>query len=218
MRSWASEATDCDEHLLALLLMLKSYQHLGCFPRPEDVPEIVVDFVRRAVELPEGTLPLYQAAKTAKNHRDLVRQRVGVVYDQAEARRIAEASIRSKAAAKNRPADLINIALEKVVGAGLELLAFSTLERDGLDGPQGGQRVDVRGFHDRMSAVERAGLTSGYSATDQPTLTLSDTHTTTPPLTSGGATPPATPPTTSRPAPSRSTPTQRTGPRPQHHR
>jgi uncharacterized protein DUF4158 len=56
--AWASEATDCDEHLLALLLMLKSYQRMGCFPRLEDVPEMVVDFVRRAVELPEGTLPL----------------------------------------------------------------------------------------------------------------------------------------------------------------
>ncbi|MGW3728418.1 DUF4158 domain-containing protein, partial [Streptomyces sp. NPDC000851] len=97
--AWASEATDGDEHLLALLLMLKSYQRMGCFPRLEDVPEKVVDFVRRAGELPESTLPLYQAVKTAKNHRGLVRQRVGVVYDQAEARRIAEASIRSEAAA-----------------------------------------------------------------------------------------------------------------------
>jgi hypothetical protein len=66
---WASSATDCDEHLLALLLMLKSYQRVGCFPKLEDVPEMMVDFVRRAVELPEGTLPLYRAVKTAKNHR-----------------------------------------------------------------------------------------------------------------------------------------------------
>jgi hypothetical protein len=96
--------------------------------------------------------------KTAKNHRGLVRQRVGVVYDQAEARRIAEASIRSEAAAKNRPADLINIALEKVVGAGLELPAFST-----LDAMASAVRKEVNasicaGIHDRMSAVERAGL------------------------------------------------------------
>ncbi len=155
---WASGATDCDEHLLALLLMLKSYQRMGCFPKLEDVPEMVVDFVRRAVELPEGTLPLYRAVKTAKNHRGLVRQRVGVVYDQAEARRIAEASIRKEAAAKNRPADLINIALERVVGAGLELPAFST-----LDAMASTVRKEVNasisaGIHDRMSAVERAGL------------------------------------------------------------
>ncbi|WP_222722432.1 DUF4158 domain-containing protein [Actinomadura alba] len=39
--AWASDATDCDEHLLALLLMLKSYQRMGCFPKL-DVPEMVV--------------------------------------------------------------------------------------------------------------------------------------------------------------------------------
>ncbi|MFF3546718.1 DUF4158 domain-containing protein [Streptomyces platensis] len=103
---WASDATDCDEHLLALLLMLKSYQRMGCFPKLEDVPAMMVDFVRRHMELPEGTLPVYQAEKTAKNHRGLVRKRVGVLYDQAEARRIVEQSIRKEAAAKNRPADL----------------------------------------------------------------------------------------------------------------
>ncbi|MEU2981941.1 hypothetical protein ABZ678_34725 [Streptomyces hirsutus] len=42
-----------------------------------------------------------------------------MAYDQVKARRIVEQSIRKEAAAKNRPADLINIALEKVVEVGL---------------------------------------------------------------------------------------------------
>ncbi|MFH9981131.1 DUF4158 domain-containing protein [Streptomyces sp. NPDC017179] len=91
--------------------------------------EQVVEFVRRQVELPEGTLPVYRAERTAKHHRGLVRKRVGVAYDQAAARRIAEQSMRKEAAAKNRPADLINIALEKVVEAGLELPGFSTFDK-----------------------------------------------------------------------------------------
>ncbi|MEV4530417.1 Tn3 family transposase [Streptosporangium sp. NPDC049304] len=33
---WAADATDCDEHLPALLLMLKSYRRMGCFPALED--------------------------------------------------------------------------------------------------------------------------------------------------------------------------------------
>ncbi|MEU8889103.1 DUF4158 domain-containing protein [Streptomyces sp. NPDC048442] len=44
---WAADAKDCNEHLLALLL-LKSYRHMGCSAM-EDVPEMAVDFVRRAV-------------------------------------------------------------------------------------------------------------------------------------------------------------------------
>ncbi|MFD9205776.1 hypothetical protein ACFVZM_05785 [Streptomyces sioyaensis] len=69
---------------------------------------MVVDFVRRAVELPEGTLPAYRAERTAKHHRGLVRKQAGATYDQAKSRGIVEQSIRKEAAAQNRPADLIN--------------------------------------------------------------------------------------------------------------
>ncbi|MER5776803.1 DUF4158 domain-containing protein [Streptomyces sp. NPDC002039] len=84
--------------------------------------------VRRTVELPEGTLPLHEMGRTAERQRAEVRQRVGTKYKQSQARRIAEAAIRKEAASKNRPADLINVALEKVVAAGLELPASSTVD------------------------------------------------------------------------------------------
>lgn len=153
-----ADATDCDEHLLALLLMLKSYRRMGCFPVLEDVPEMVVDFVRRAVELPEGTLPVYRAERTAKHHRGLVRKQVGVTYDQAKARGIVEQSIRKEAAAKNRPADLINIALEKVVEAGLELPGFSTFDKMASKIRTEVNASICAGIHDRMSGAQRAGL------------------------------------------------------------
>ncbi|MFI2458089.1 DUF4158 domain-containing protein [Streptomyces sp. NPDC019539] len=155
---WAADATDGDEHLLALLLMLKSYQRMGCFPALEDVPEQVVEFVRRQVELPEGTLPLYRAERTAKHHRGLVRKKVGVKYDQGEARKIVERSIRKEAAAKNRPADLINIALEKVVEAGLELPGFSTFDKMASKIRTGVNASIREGIHDRMTPAQRAGL------------------------------------------------------------
>jgi len=119
---------------------------------------MVVDFVRRAVELPEGTLPVYRAERTAKHHRGLVRKQAGVTYDQAKARGTASSRSAREAAAKNRPADLINIALEKVVEAGLELPGFSTFDKMASK-----IRTEVNssirtGIHDRMSAVQRAGL------------------------------------------------------------
>ncbi len=45
------------------------------------------------------------------------------------ARRIAETAIRSEAGRKNNPPDLINVAVEKLVEASLELPAFSTLNK-----------------------------------------------------------------------------------------
>ncbi|MEU2135027.1 DUF4158 domain-containing protein [Streptomyces sp. NPDC018352] len=138
--------------------MLKSYQRMGCFPALEDAPEQVVEFVRRAVELPEGALPVYRAERTAKHHRGLVRKRVGLAYDQADARRIAEQPIHKEAAAKSRPADLINIALEKVVEVGLELPGFFTLGKMALE-----IRTEVNasiclGIHDSMSPLRRLEL------------------------------------------------------------
>ncbi|MFD7620553.1 Tn3 family transposase [Streptomyces sp. NPDC059802] len=156
--AWAAERMDSDGHQLALLLALKSYQRMGRFPKPDEYPEMVVDFVRRTVELPEGTLPLYETGRTAERQRAEVRQRVGTKYKQSQARQIAEAAIRKEAASKNRPADLINIALEKVVAAGLELPAFST-----FDTMASTIRTEVNtsiccGIHDRMSLAEQTGM------------------------------------------------------------
>ncbi|WP_424534379.1 DUF4158 domain-containing protein [Sphaerisporangium viridialbum] len=115
--AWAAEGTDSYEHQLALPVALKSYQRMGCFPRREEVPDVVVDFVRRVVDLPEGTLPVYASERTAQQHRTQVRRRTGVVYDGVRARALAEETIRDEAASKNNPADLINVALEKLATA-----------------------------------------------------------------------------------------------------
>ncbi|MFF5143071.1 DUF4158 domain-containing protein [Streptomyces sp. NPDC013157] len=120
-RAWIEEVTDSDEHQLALLVALKSYQRMGCFPKAHDVPDQVVEFVRRAVELPESTLSVYASGRTAERYRSWVRERCGVRYDGQAARRLAEETMRVAAASKNNPADLINVALEKLVEANLEI-------------------------------------------------------------------------------------------------
>ncbi|MEU7166333.1 hypothetical protein AB0A70_17060 [Streptomyces morookaense] len=52
------------EHQLALLVALKSCQQMGCFPKAHEVPEQVVEFMRRAVGLPGSTLPVYASGRT----------------------------------------------------------------------------------------------------------------------------------------------------------
>ncbi|MFH9980894.1 hypothetical protein ACH4ND_16870 [Streptomyces sp. NPDC017179] len=82
--------------LLAQLLALKSYQRMGCFPRLDEIPETVVDFVRRAVDLQEGTVPKV-TNRTAERQGTAVRQRTGLAYDKARARKIAEVVMRRRA-------------------------------------------------------------------------------------------------------------------------
>jgi len=157
-RVWVEEVTDSDEHQLALPVALKSYQRMGCFPKAYDVPEQVVEFVRRAVELPESTLPVYASGRTAERYRSWVRERCGVRYDGQAARGLAEETMRVAAGSKNNPADLINIALEKLVEANLEIPRFSTL--DAMASTVRGQVNEeiLAGIRGRMTAEERRRL------------------------------------------------------------
>ncbi len=125
---WAREKIDTDDHLMALVLALKCFQKMGRFPGCDEVPGTVIDHVRRCLELGGDARPVYASRRTAESHRVLVRQREGVRYAPGQARKIAEKAITEAAWVKNYPPDLINVALERLVQACLELPAFSTLD------------------------------------------------------------------------------------------
>jgi hypothetical protein len=57
---------------LALVLALRCFQRLGYFPRLAEVPEIVVEHIRRGLRLPEGTAAV-SAVDTGKWQRRLRR-------------------------------------------------------------------------------------------------------------------------------------------------
>lgn len=129
---WAKARARSDEHLLALVVALACFQRLGYFPRADEIPAAVVEHVRRCLELAEVTTGSCEP-RNVKAQRQLVRKRLGVVHDPQRARTVAANAIRSAAEVKNNPADLINVALEMLVKASLELPAFSTL--DEMAGP-----------------------------------------------------------------------------------
>lgn len=89
---------------------------------------MVVDHVRRCLDLDADVEPDHGAGRTAKWHRKQIRARQGVTYNPARARRIAAEAIREAARVKNHPSDLINVALDRLVEASLELLGFTTLD------------------------------------------------------------------------------------------
>jgi hypothetical protein len=70
---------------------------------------------------------VYSSTRTAERHRTLIRRRTEVVYDPEAARQVAADAIEEAAHRKNDPADLINIALERLVEGSFELPAFRTL-------------------------------------------------------------------------------------------
>ena len=125
---WARDMTLSDPHLLALTVWLKSYQRLGYFPKLDEVPQVVVEHVREALRLPADVVAEVDATRTAKRHREFVRTRLGVKYNAAKARILAEEAIRAAAQAKDNPADLINVALDMLIRQGCELPGYTTLD------------------------------------------------------------------------------------------
>jgi hypothetical protein len=118
---WARGRTQSEQHLLALATLLKCYQRLGYFPKLVEVPAVVVDHVRAALGLVGDVAAAQESDRTLFRHREFVRDRLGVVYDPARARAVAEAAIRKAVLTKDNPADLINVALGELVRARCEL-------------------------------------------------------------------------------------------------
>ena len=126
---WAREKTTTEQHLLALVVWLKCYQRLRYFPQLDEVPDSVAGHIRGLLGLSEKVAAQVEANRTAKRHREFVRDRLGVTYDSAEVRGIAETAIRAAAQTKDNPADLINVALEELVRKGRELPGYTTLDK-----------------------------------------------------------------------------------------
>lgn len=101
----------------------------GYFTEPADVPDAVVAHVRGCAELPGATTAVAGSVRTAKRYRAWVRERLGLVRDPGRARGIAETAMTSAARVKAHTADLVNVALEEIVRAGLELPGFTTLDK-----------------------------------------------------------------------------------------
>jgi hypothetical protein len=156
--AWARRRTQSEQHLLALVTFLKCYQHLGYFPRLAAVPMVVVEHLRRVCGLSATVVAVHEVDRTGKRHRDYVRDRLGVVYEPARVRAVAEAVMREALLSKDNPADVINVALEELAKVRCELPGYST-----LDEMASSLRAEVNGgFYrlvaDRLDAAVRIRL------------------------------------------------------------
>lgn len=124
---WATEVARFDGHLVMLVVLLKSFQRLGYFPRIADIPSAVTDHVTQQLDV--DAFATAGISRTLVRYRQLIRERVGVDHDPMTARAVAESAIRNAAQTKDDPADLINVALEELVRSRLELPGYTTLDR-----------------------------------------------------------------------------------------
>jgi TnpA family transposase len=113
---------------LTVLLLLKTFERLGYFPRLSDVPLAVMQHLRVALCLPADLTPEV-TPRTLYRYHQAIRAHLHVTPYDRQARHLITRAIYEAAQAKDNPADLINVAIEELIRVRCELPAFGTLDR-----------------------------------------------------------------------------------------
>jgi TnpA family transposase len=127
--SFTQQATRSATHQLTCLVLLKTFQRLGYFPRLSDVPVTIVQHLRSVLHCGEDLSVGFPEPRTLYRHHRLIREYLGVTAYSAAACHVAARAIYEAAQTMDNPADLINVALETLIKERYELPGFSTLDR-----------------------------------------------------------------------------------------
>ena len=125
----AFEVTAGKENYFKCLVLLKSFQRLGYFPKMEDIPVTIVRYIQTVLECEENILCRYECPQTLSRHKKAIRSYLQITpFNQKAKNQIIEV-IKKSTLRMDNPADLINIAIEVLVKERYELPGFYTLDR-----------------------------------------------------------------------------------------
>lgn len=115
---------------LVVALLLKTRQHLGYFPHLRSIPSQVGEHVAKELGTDaEDSLELAVSRPSLHRYRQAIRRYLGSKPYIAGGRSVVEGAVRSSAFTMSDPADLINVAVETLAKRGIDLPAYSTLNR-----------------------------------------------------------------------------------------
>ncbi len=129
-KAFALSHTTGQNNYLNLMVLLKSFQRLGYFPKLEKVPVVVINHLKNILNLPKTIKIGYQQQRTQYRHRSLIRDYLQVKPFNFEALAKMQATISQSAQVMDYPADLINVAIEELIKDRYELPGFNTLDRE----------------------------------------------------------------------------------------
>lgn len=125
---WVKSLVKSHDGFLGLMILLKSFQRLGYFPRPEEVPSAIIKHLRTCLKL-QTWVKAIPSERQRYHYQKMVREYLGVRPYDKKARRTITLVVAREASVKDHPADLINVAIEELIKERYELPAFSTLDR-----------------------------------------------------------------------------------------
>jgi len=116
---------------LVLSIILKTRQQLGYFAALPDIPNQIVTHLAAQLEVDTALWQPNEAhyRTTLHRYRNACRTLLGSSTFTGESREQLLSSVRNASLTMSDPADLINVAVEELSNANIELPAFSTLDR-----------------------------------------------------------------------------------------
>lgn len=130
-RLLAQQHTTGKPALVAFLILLKTFQHLGYAVALTSVPTPIVSHIAGQMECSVTGQDLinYDLSGTRRRHLQVIRTHLQIIASGEAMRQAMEQAIREACESKDEVIDLINIAIEQLILQRYELPAFSTLER-----------------------------------------------------------------------------------------
>lgn len=114
---------------LTLLARLKCHQHLGYMPTLEEIPDSIRLYLCQQLHVPADTHWVPETQISRHRHRRSIRTYLKVSSYSHGGERTVTDDIEQAAYTMSDPADLINVAIERLIEQRFELPAFSTLDR-----------------------------------------------------------------------------------------
>ena len=127
--AFARTATTGAGNYFNLIVLLKSFQRLGYFPKLSDIPISVIKHIRTALHISDDTRLGYQYPQTLSRHKKAIRSYLQITPFNQKAKNLVTEIINQSALRMDNPADLINVAIEELVKERYELPGFYTLDR-----------------------------------------------------------------------------------------
>lgn len=112
-----------------LMILLKVYQPLRYFPKPEAIPGAIMSHIRSVLKLDADLVPDIASNHTLYRYHTTIRKHLEMISYGKHTRHIAASAMYQAAQSMESPADLISAAVEVLVKEQCELPAFGTLER-----------------------------------------------------------------------------------------
>ncbi|MFS0882885.1 Tn3 family transposase [Metabacillus niabensis] len=172
---WTDTKSRGNIQQLGLLVLIKTVQKLGFFPRMLDIPQTIIEYIASRVQLPLPSKEdwiAYCESRTCERHYRFVRDYLQIRPFNEQARQFMIDTMGKLSWSKDEPADLVNAAIEELICQCYELPVYNTLKEAANEVRKKSYRVIYEQINVRLSEEQKETINELFQSTDGTTYSL----------------------------------------------